>query len=212
MGRVIRVLLVDDHPVVRGGMRALIETLDGIEVVAEAGDGERAIREAVLTRPDVVMLDLRIPGSDGITVTRELAHRCPGAAVLVLTMFDDPKLVTEALAAGARGYLVKGAEPDELENALRSVAAGATVLDSGLAARVLHPDEPAAKSPFPSLTPREREVLDKISAGLSNGAIADQLAISGKTVGNHISAIFQKLGVTTRAEAIVLARSRGVGE
>jgi DNA-binding NarL/FixJ family response regulator len=209
---VVRVLVVDDHPVVRGGLVALIRTLAGIEVVGEAADGDTAMKEAILTRPDVVILDLRMPGMDGVSVCRRLVADLPGIAVLVLTMFDDRELVAQALDAGARGYLVKGAEGDEIESAVRAVAAGNAILSSRVATEVLgraSRDRPLHE--LASLTAREREVLDLIARGLANGTIASRLSISPKTVGNHISAIFGKLGVSTRAEAIVVGRDSGYG-
>lgn len=208
----IRVLLADDHPVVRGGLRALLDALDGIEVVAEASDGAAAIREAVISRPDVVVLDLRMPGIDGIEAARRITHDLPKVAVLVLTMFDDDELVADALEAGARGYLLKGAEPDEIERAVRAVAGGATILGPRVAARALGT---AHRRPqvavLTQLTAREHDALDLIARGMSNSAIADQLGIAPKTVANHISSIFLKLGVATRAEAIVRARDAGLG-
>lgn len=208
----IRVLIADDHPVVRGGLVALLATLDGIEVVGEAADGAAVVREAVILRPDVVVLDLRMPGQDGIHAARDLAQAIPGTAVLVLSMFDDDDLVTDAIAAGARGYLLKGAEPHEIEHAIRLVASGVAVFAPQVVPAVLGTARRrTAAEPFPDLTAREREVLDRIARGLSNGEIAGGLQIATKTVSNHVSAIFWKLGVSTRAEAIVRARGEGLG-
>lgn len=206
----IRVLVADDHPVVRGGLAALLGTLDGLQVVAEAADGEAAVREALLGRPDVAVLDLRMPRLDGIEATRRLRAALPQTAVLVLTMFDDDDLVADALDAGARGYLLKGAEPEEIERAVRAVAAGSAILAPEIATRALQ-RQAGRTEPFPTLTAREREVLDQIARGLSNPVIAERLGVAVKTVGNHISAIFLKLGIATRAEAIVLARDAGLG-
>ena len=207
----IRVLIVDDHPVVRGGLAALLGTLDAIEVVGDAADGLEAVREATLLRPDVVILDLRMPGIDGVEASRRITAALPGTAVLVLSMVDDDDLVSAALAAGARGYLVKGAQPDEIEQAVRAVARGAAVLSPEVAATVLNRAGGATASRgFPQLTSREREVLTLISRGRSNAAIAAELVIAPKTVGNHVSAIFLKLGVATRAEAIATARDGGI--
>ncbi|MEW1979774.1 response regulator transcription factor [Citricoccus sp. NPDC079358] len=209
----IRVLLADDHPVVRGGLSALLETLDGIVVVAEAEDGEAAIRETALHRPDVVVMDLRMPGMDGMAATRRITAGFPGTSVLVLTMFDEDALIAAALSAGARGYLLKGADQAEIERAIRAVGSGDAIFSSGVAERVLRrvtPDAPVRA--LPQLTSRERDVTDLLAAGLSNAAIADQLSLATKTVGNHISAIFLKLGVATRAEAIVVARQAGLGQ
>lgn len=211
MTAAIRVLVADDHPIVRGGLVALLGTMPGIEVVAQVGDGEAAVREAVLTEPDLAILDLRMPGLNGVQVTRQLARTAPSTAVLVLTMFDEHDLVADALAAGARGYLLKGAEPDEIERAVRAVASGAAILAPEVADALARPARPATSDPFPSLTTREREVLQLIAAGVGNAQIAQRLGIAGKTVGNHVSAIFAKLGVATRAEAIVRARAAGFG-
>ena len=209
---VIRVVLADDHPVVRGGLVALLETLSGIEVVGQASDGEAAVREVALLRPAVVVMDLRMPGVDGVAATRRISAAYPEVAVLVLTMFDEDELVADALAAGARGYLLKGAEQDEIERAIRAVASGDAIFSHDVAARVLRRVAPReAVRALPQLTVRELEVTELIAAGLSNSAIAEQLVLSPKTVGNHVSAIFLKLGVATRAEAIVRAREAGLG-
>ena len=184
---------------------ALLETLEGIEVVGQGANGAQALKEVALTRPDVVVMDLRMPEVDGVEATRQIVREHPQTAVLVLTMFDEDQLISEALAAGARGYLLKGAEQQEIERAIRAVAAGNSIFSREVADRILRPRHARATS-FPQLTQREREVLDLVARGRSNGVIAEELSISPKTVGNHISAIFSKLGVSTRAEAIVLAR------
>lgn len=208
----VRVLVADDHPIVRGGLIALLDTLDGVEVVGQAGTGREAVRAAVEHRPDVVVMDLRMPDLDGVEATRLIRDRLPGVAVLVLTMFDEDVLVEGALAAGARGYLLKGAAGAEIERAIRTVAAGDTVLSRSVAERVLGRVGAAPAVHTLGLTPREREVLDLIARGLGNATIAARLHLSPKTVGNHISAIFTKLGVATRAEAIVRARETGLGQ
>jgi len=205
-----RVLIVDDHPVVRGGLQALLETLDGIEVTGHASDGAAAVREVALTHPDVVVMDLRMPGVDGVEATRAIAAGYPGTAVLVLTMFAEDTLVADALAAGAQGYLLKGAGQDEIARAIRTVAAGDSIFSREVADQLLRQREPRPPA-LPQLTEREREVTHLLAAGHANADIAARLAISPKTVGNHISAIFLKLGVATRAEAIVLARDAGLG-
>jgi DNA-binding NarL/FixJ family response regulator len=206
----IRVLIADDHPVFRHGLAALLSTLPGIEVVAQAGDGDEALRAVVAHRPDVVVMDLRMPGVDGVAATRRIVADHPESAVLVLTMSDEDGLVRAALQAGAHGYLLKRAEQVEIERAIRAVAAGEVIFSSAVAAGVLGrlAEEPPA---LPQLSRREREVLDLIATGAPNSAISHQLALAPKTVGNHISAIFLKLGVSTRAEAIVLARDAGFG-
>jgi DNA-binding NarL/FixJ family response regulator len=209
----IRVVLADDHPVVRSGLRALLESLPGYEVVAEATDGEAAVRETQLTTPDVVLMDIRMPRLDGIEATRRVRAAVPGTAVLVLTMFDDDDTVFAAMRAGAQGYLLKGAEQEEIDRAIRAVVAGEAIFSPGVAQRVLgyFAAPPAAADPFPELTAREREVLDLVAAGRRNQAIADELFLSPKTIANHISSIFVKLAVADRSAAIVRARQGGLG-
>lgn len=174
MAEGVSLLVADDHPVVRTGLSTLFGTLDGIVVVAEAADGEAAVREALLSHPDVVVLDLRMPKLEGIEVIRRLRAALPRMAVLVLTMFDDDSLVAEALEAGARGHLLKGAEAEEIERAVRAVAGGSAILApaaapaaaAAAAARALR--RPAGVvDPFPTLATREHEVLDQIARGLS---------------------------------------------
>jgi DNA-binding NarL/FixJ family response regulator len=209
----IRIVIADDHPVVRNGLRALIDTLPMCEVVAEAIDGEQAVREAQLCRPDVVIMDVQMPGLDGIEATRRIAAAVPGVAVLMLTMFDDDDTVFAAMRAGARGFLLKGADQQDIERALRAVTSGEAIFGPGVASRVLgFFSRPfASGQPFPELTSREREVLDLLAGGARNSVIAAQLGLSQKTVGNHISAVFAKLAVADRSEAIVRAREAGLG-
>jgi len=211
----IRVVVVDDHPVVRRGLSALLNSLPDVEVVGEAADGEAAVREVQLCAPDVVLMDVQMPGTDGIEATRRLGTAMPGVAVLVLTMYDDDTTVFTAMQAGARGYLLKGAEQDDIARALRAVAAGEAIFGPGVAARVLaffNGAAPSSPDPaFPELTERERQILAQLAAGLRTAAIAANLHLSPKTVSNHLTAIFAKLQVATRAEAIVVARRRGLG-
>jgi DNA-binding NarL/FixJ family response regulator len=208
----IRVVVADDHPVVRRGLRALIDSIDGFTVVAEAMDGEAAVRETQLHRPDVVLMDVQMPGVDGLEATRRIRAAVPGAAVLMLTMYDDDNTVFAAMQAGAQGYLLKGAEQEEIDRAIRAVVAGEAIFGPGVAARVLSMfNAPRRADPFPELTAREREILDLVAAGHRNAAIATALFLSPKTVGNHISAIFAKLAVADRSEAIVRARREGLG-
>ena len=209
----IRVVLVDDHPVVLGGLRALLDSLPDFEVVGTATDGEVGVREVVLTKPDVVLMDIRMPGIDGLEATRRIREAASGVAVLVLTMFDDDDTVFGAMRAGAQGYLLKGADQAEIDRAIRAVVAGEAIFSPGVAQRVLgyFAAPPPVADPFPELTAREREVLDLMAAGERNQVIADRLFLSPKTVANHISSIFVKLAVADRSAAIVRARRGGLG-
>jgi DNA-binding NarL/FixJ family response regulator len=212
--RPITVVLVDDHPVVRDGLRALIESFGGFEVVSEAGDGEAAVREVQLHRPDVAVMDVMMPRVDGVEATRRIIRASPGTAVLVLSMADADDVVFSAMQAGARGYLLKGAAQEEIERALRAVVAGEAIFGPGVAARVLGVFSRGAASRtevFPELTPREREVLELVAQGRRNAAIAAALGMAAKTVANHLSSIFAKLQVTDRSAAIVRARDEGLG-
>ncbi len=209
----IRVVLVDDHPVVLGGLRALLDSLPDFEVVGTATDGEAGVREVVLTKPDVVLMDIRMPGIDGLEATRRIRQSASGVAVLVLTMFDDDDTVFGAMRAGAQGYLLKGADQAEIDRGIRAVVAGEAIFSPGVAQRVLgyFAAPPPVVDPFPELTAREREVLDLMAAGERNQVIADRLFLSPKTVANHISSIFVKLAVADRSAAIVRARRGGLG-
>ncbi|QNO37248.1 response regulator transcription factor [Protaetiibacter sp. SSC-01] len=210
-----RVVLVDDHPVYRDGLRMLLESVDEVEVVAVAEDGLSALDVVDGADADVVVMDVQMPGLDGIAATRELTARHPHLAVLVLTMSEDDETVFSAMRAGARGYLVKGSSQHEIVRAIRSVASGELVFGAAIALRVAAffagrpptPDTPA----FPQLTEREREILDLLAAGRSNPQIAQALFLSPKTVRNNVSNIFAKLQVADRSEAIVRARDAGLG-
>jgi DNA-binding NarL/FixJ family response regulator len=208
----VRVLVVDDHPVVRRGLGALLGTLPGIVVVGEAADGAAALKETQLARPDVVIMDLAMPGVDGLEATRRIAGTAPDVAVLVLTMHDDEDTLVAALEAGARGYLLKGAGQAAIESAIRAVAAGQLVFGADLVGRLRArlaarpPDGPV----LPELTGREREVLVLMAQGCSNAVVATRLQLAVKTVGNHASAIYTKLGVPGRAEAVAMARRSGL--
>jgi len=207
------VLFVDAHAVVRAGLRALFGTL-GVEVVGTAGDGEAALREVQLTRPDVVLMDVQMPGLDGVEATRRLRSLVPDARVLMLTMYDDDATVLTAMRAGAQGYLLKGASQDEILAALNAAVAGQLVFGPGVAARVLalFDEQPAAREhPFPELTDRERDVLDLLASGRRTAAIAEQLFLSPKTVSNHLTGIFAKLEVADRTAAVLRARESGLG-
>ena len=209
----LTVVVADDHAVVRAGLGALLSAVDGYELVGEAATGAEAVRAAVTLHPDVLIMDIQMPGMSGIDATREIGRVAPGVAVLMLTMFEDDESVFAAMRAGALGYVLKGASPTDMIRAIAAVAAGEAIFGTGVARRALtyltapRPDTTA----FPELTPREREVLDLIAGGLGNAAIATRLGLAANTVSNHISNIFGKLQVASRAEAIVRARSAGLG-
>lgn len=210
----ISVVVADDHPVVRAGLTALLSSLPDVEVVGVAASGHAALREVRAQRPDVAVLDLQMPGMDGFAATREITRAVPTVAVLVLTMFDDDESVFAAMRAGARGYIVKGAEQDEIARAIRAVAAGEAIFSAGVAKHVLRflSGPPAVDSDaLPQLTARERDILDLLAGGLSNAAIADRLRVAPKTVANNLSSIFAKLQVADRSQAIVRARDAGLG-
>lgn len=214
MPELIRVLIADDHPLVRRGMRAILGTTKDIKVVGEASNGQAAIEAATELEPDVVLMDLQMPDMGGIEATRAIATNQPDVRVLVVTLFQDDDSVFMALRAGARGYVLKDAEDDELCGAIRAVAGGAAIFSPSIATRVLTlfaTPSLARAEPFPMLTDREREVLERIAQGYPNPRIAQQLGISVKTVSNHVSVIFSKLQVADRAEAIERAREGGLG-
>jgi DNA-binding NarL/FixJ family response regulator len=202
----IRVLLVDDHAVVRGGLRALLGTTDDIEVVGEAPNGDEAVRQAASLTPDVVLMDLSMPGTDGVTATRRILAQNPDVHVVVLTSFSEQRWITDALEAGADGYLLKQSEPEVIIDGIREVVRGGAPLDPK-AARVLltsrRTASPAAASP---LTDREAEVLDMVTQGHPNKVIARRLGISERTVKAHLTSIFARLGVADRTQAALWAQ------
>jgi DNA-binding NarL/FixJ family response regulator len=211
----LRVVIADDHPLVRSGLRTILCAASGIEVVGEASTGAEAIAVARELIPDVIVMDLQMPDTDGIEATRQVVAANPSIAVLVLTMFEDDTSVFSAMRAGALGYLLKGAEQEEIIRAIQAAAHGEAIFGPAIAHRLIsffsHPQTPTAPA-FPELTDREREVLELIAAGQPNGAISRTLFISPKTVANHVSNIFAKLQVADRSEAIVRAREAGLGE
>lgn len=210
----IRVVVADDHPIVRDGLRALIEASPGIELLGEATTGDEAIDLAREVRPDVVLMDLAMPGRNGIEATREIVAKGYATAVLILTMFADDESIFAAMRAGARGYLLKDAGNEEMRRAIEGVGNGEAIFGAGVAQRMVGFFARARElgvQPFPDLTDREREVLTEIAQGASNSTIALHLGISVKTVRNHVSTILSKLMVVDRAEAIVRAREAGFG-
>ena len=211
----IRVLIADDHQIFRDGLKALLQSAPDTEVAGEAASGEEAILLAAESQPDVLLMDLQMPGMDGIEATRRIVDASPHIGVLVVTMFDDDQSVFAAMRAGARGYVLKGAKRDEMLRAIRAVSGGAAIFSPSIAARMM--DFFAAsrsvipEEVFSDLTEREREVLNLIARGESNADIARSLTISVKTVRNHVSNIFSKLQVADRAQAVIRAREAGLG-
>ncbi len=209
----VRVLVVEDHPFFRKGVVALLEAVPDLSVAGVAVSGEDAVARAPELRPDVVLMDLQLPGMSGIEATRAIVAAEPGVRVLVLTLFEDEHSVFLALRAGARGYVLKDADEDELTDAIRAVARGEAIFGQAVAGRVLAYFAQPRPAPevFPELTDREREVLGLIAQGHSNPSIARTLFLSPKTVANYVSAIFTKLQVADRAEAMIRAREAGLG-
>jgi DNA-binding NarL/FixJ family response regulator len=211
----IRVLIADDHLLFRDGLRALLVAAPDMAPVGEAATGDEVVGLATTTQPDVILMDLKMPGRNGIDATRQIVAESPHIGVLVVTMFEDDASVFAAMRAGARGYLLKGAKYDQLLRAIRAVAGGEAIFSPAIAARLMayFADlRPAAVPPaFPALSEREREILALLAAGERNGEIAARLFLSPKTVRNHVSNILGKLQVADRAQAIVLAKDAGLG-
>ena len=208
----IRILVADDHPVFRFGLRALLNAMPDTEVVGEASAGEEVIALASSVQPDVILMDINMPGVNGIEATRRIRETNLDIRILIVTMLEDDS-VFAAMRAGARGYVLKSASPAEVERAVRAVAAGDVLVASGVAERMLGfvTGARSAATPFPELTEREREVLDLVARGLDNLAVARRLSLSDKTVRNHLSTILAKLRVADRSQAIVRAREAGLG-
>ena len=208
----MRVLIVDDHPLFRSGVRTALHGVPDVEVVGEADTAPGAVNAVAQLGPDVVLMDLDLPGGGGITATRDLLVVAPDAAVLVLSMLSGDDAVFAAMRAGARGYLLKDADRAEILRGLRAAHGGEVVFSAGVAAKVLgwFGGRPSG-SPFPQLTDREREVLDLVARGLTNSAIAARLTVAEKTVRNHVSNVFAKLHVDSRAQAVARARDAGLG-
>ena len=210
----IRVLIADDHPFYREGVRTMLSVASEIEIVGEAANGDETIAQAESLQPDVILMDLKMPGVNGVEATRRILRTSPHIGVLVLTMFEADESVFSAMRAGARGYLLKGADQTEILRALHSVKNGEAMFGPAIARRLINffaQIHPHSQHPFPELTEREREVLDLLARGTSNAEIASALVISQKTVRNHVSNIFNKLQVADRAQAIIRARDAGLG-
>jgi DNA-binding NarL/FixJ family response regulator len=208
----IRVLIVDDHAVVREGLRTFLELQDGIAVAGEAVDGEDALHEAERLRPDVVLMDLVMPNLDGVDAMRRLRQQVPEARVIVLTSFLDDERLLPAVRAGAAGYLLKNVQPQELARAIRTAAAGEALLDPAVAARLVEAlEEDGRDARAEQLTPREREVLALIGRGFANKRIALELGIAEKTVKTHVGNVLSKLGAADRTQAALYAARLGLG-
>jgi DNA-binding NarL/FixJ family response regulator len=211
----IRVLIADDHPLVREGVRALLASVSDMAIVGEAANGEEAIARAAELQPDVILMDLHMPGINGIEATRQVLQINPHIEILVLTMLEDDDSVFAAMRAGARGYLLKGADQAEVLRAITAVTHGEAIFSPPIAHRLMqyfanmHPMLPS--NAFPDLTEREREILSLIAVGRTNAEIAEEFVISSKTVSNHVSNILSKLQVVDRAQAALRARQAGLG-
>lgn len=211
-GRLLRVIVADDHPVFRQGLRTSLSAESDMEVVSECGDGRAVVADATTARPDVIVMDIRMPQMNGIEATRRILSTLPDTRILMLTMFDDDESVFEAMRAGARGYLLKGSEPADIARAVRSVAEGDAIFGPAIAERMMALFARRTARPFPALTEREHAVLEMIAQGRNNQAIARELQLSVKTVRNYVSMIFNKLRVADRAEAMLRAHTAGLGQ
>lgn len=214
MSETIRILLADDHTLFRDGLRALFASVSDIEVAGEAATGEEAISLAEELQPDVILMDIQMPGVNGVEATRQIVQTSPHIGVIVLTMFEDDDSVFAAMRAGARGYVLKGADQEEMLRAIRAVSHGEALFGPAIATqltRFFNAAQTPVVSAFPDLTDREREVLQLLAQGLTNQEIASRLVITVKTVRNHLSNIFSKMQVADRVQAIIRARDAGMG-
>jgi DNA-binding NarL/FixJ family response regulator len=212
----LRILVAEDHPLFRKGMISLLSSVPEFEVVGEAATGEEAVVRAAQLQPDVVLMDLQMPKVNGIEATRRILQESPSVRVLVVTLFEDEDSVFMALRAGARGYVLKDADEEEVVHAIRAVGRSEAIFSPAVATRVLayfaaSPPGGVPPQAFPTLTEREREILQLIAQGHPNPSIARELTLSTKTVGNYVSNIFTKLQVADRAQAIIRAREAGLG-
>ena len=214
MTEVIRILMADDHTLFRDGMRALFGTLPDTELVGEAANGNEAVTKAEELQPDVVLMDIQMPDRNGVEATRQIVQTSPHIGVIIVTMFEDDDSLFAAMRAGARGYVLKGADQEEMLRAIRAVSRGEALFGPAIAARLasfFNSSSSLSATAFPNLTDRERDVLNLLAQGLSNQEIAGRLVISVKTVRNHVSNIFSKLQVVDRVQAIIRARDAGMG-
>ena len=215
MGEAIRVLIADDHTLFREGLVALLDAIPEIEVLATVEDGKKAIETAAELQPDVILMDIQMPKLNGIEATRRIIQASPQVGIIVVTMFEDDDSVFAAMRAGARGYILKGADQNDMLRAIRAVANGEALFGPSIATRLmnfLNPPKVDVEEAFPELTTREREILELIAQGLNNAEIAKKLTISLKTVRNHVSNIFNKMQVTDRVQAAIQARKAGFGK
>jgi DNA-binding NarL/FixJ family response regulator len=207
--------VADDHRLFRDGLRALINSMPDLEVVGEAGDGEEVVAQAAVLQPDVILMDLQLPGINGVEATRRILQSQPRVNVLVLTMFEDTDTVLAAMRAGARGYILKDTDEEALLRSVRAVASGEALFGPAVAERLMRylaeATPSADRAAFPELTDREREVLYLLAQGLSNQAVAERMGISLKTARNHVSNILGRLQVADRTEAVARARAAGLG-
>jgi len=216
----IRVLIADDHALFREGVLAILKSVPDVEIIGEAGTGQEALTLASKLKPDIILMDIQMPDLNGVEATQHILEVQPDVGIIIVTMLEDDDSLFSAMRAGARGYVLKGADKAEMLKSIRSVAEGEAFFGPGIAARLLnffHDRPPPSKgespmTPFPELTQREREILACIARGDTNAEIAGQLTISLKTVRNHVSSIFNKLLVTNRAQAAIRARDAGLGE
>ncbi len=208
----IKVLIADDHALFREGVRAVLANAGDCDVIGEAADGHEAVAKALSLKPDVILMDIHMPAMNGVEAAARILHDLPDTGIIMLTMLEDDSSVFAAMRAGARGYILKGADKAELLKTIHAVAAGEALFGPAIAQRITRffAGLPRAGQPFPELTERERDILMLITEGKNNAEIADRLVISIKTVSNHISSIFSKLQVADRAQAIVKARDAGL--
>jgi DNA-binding NarL/FixJ family response regulator len=214
-GHALSILIADDHPVFRNGLRGLLSAMPDMEVVGEATSGDEAVTRAMELQPDLILMDIKMPGTNGIEATRRILQQSPHIGILVLTMFEDDNSVFAAMRAGARGYVLKDTDEEEIERAIRAVGKGEAIFSPAIARRLMEffasPAPTRTPTIFPELSEREHEILQLIAQGRKNLEIAQQLVLSPKTVRNHVSNIFSKLQVADRAEAIIRARDAGLG-